>query len=118
MTNATIQKLERLQRRRTRIRSRVTGSPERPRLSVRVTQSHIVAQLIDDSKGRTLAYVSTVGSKAKGNLTERAAWVGEQVAAAAKSKKIKQAVFDRGGRLYHGRLHALAEAARTGGLEF
>jgi large subunit ribosomal protein L18 len=118
MTNSTLQKIQRLARRRTRVRSRVSGTAERPRLSVKISQVHIVAQLIDDTKGRTLAYVSTVGADAKGNMTERAAWVGEQVAATAKSKKIKKAVFDRGGRLYHGRLHALAEAARTGGLEF
>jgi large subunit ribosomal protein L18 len=118
MTNTTITKLERLRRRRNRVRARVFGTAERPRLSIRITQTHIVAQLVNDAQGRTLAYVSTVGSDAKGNLTERAVWVGERMASAAKSKKIKQAVFDRGGRLYHGRLHALATAARQGGLEF
>ena len=118
MTNSTIQKLQRLKHRRARIRSRVNGTPERPRLSVRVSQLHIVAQLIDDTTGRTLIYTTTVGSKAKGTMTERAAWTGEQIATRAKAKKIKKAVFDRGGRLYHGRLHTLAEAARDNGLEF
>jgi large subunit ribosomal protein L18 len=118
MSNATIEKNQKLQRRRARIRSRIAGTAQRPRLSVKITQMHVVAQLIDDTNGRTLAYVSTVASKAKGTMAERAAWAGDQIATGAKSKKIKQVVFDRGGRLYHGRLHALAEAARKGGLEF
>jgi large subunit ribosomal protein L18 len=108
-----------IQRRRARVRSVISGTPERPRLSVKITLSHIIAQVIDDTKGRTLAYATTVAHKdAKGNMTEKAVWVGEQIAAAAKAKKIKQVVFDRNGRLYHGRLHALAEAARKSGLEF
>jgi large subunit ribosomal protein L18 len=114
MSNA----LQQLQRRRARVRAKVSGTPERPRLSVKVSLRHIVAQLIDDTKGVTLGYVTTVGSDAKGTMTERATWVGEQIAAQAKGKKIKQVVFDRNGRIYHGRLHALAEAARNAGLEF
>ncbi|HEY6736752.1 MAG TPA: 50S ribosomal protein L18 [Candidatus Saccharimonadia bacterium] len=116
MINPTIAKLN---RRRARIRSRVAGTAARPRLSVKISLMHVIAQLIDDATGKTLAYVTTVGHKdAKGNLTDKAAWTGEQIAAAAKSKKIKQVVFDRNGRIYHGRLHALAEAARNAGLEF
>jgi large subunit ribosomal protein L18 len=119
MSNTTtIAKLNRLRQRRARVRARVSGTAARPRLSVRVTQSHVVAQLVDDASGRTLAYVTTVGASTKGTMTERAAWVGTEIATKAKAKKIKQAVFDRGGRLYHGRLHALAEAARKAGLEF
>lgn len=109
---------EQLMRRRARVRSRVNGTPERPRLSVKITLGHVVAQVIDDTTGRTLAYVSTVKGEAKGTMTERAAWVGTAIAAAAKAKKVKQVVFDRNGRIYHGRLHALAEAARNAGLEF
>jgi large subunit ribosomal protein L18 len=85
---------------------------------VKITLSHVVAQLIDDTTGRTLVGVTTVGADVKGSMTEKATWVGEKIAAAAKAKKIKQVVFDRNGRIYHGRLHALAEAARQNGLEF
>jgi large subunit ribosomal protein L18 len=116
MANST---LNQLNRRRARVRATVTGTTARPRLSVKISLSHVIAQVIDDAKGTTLAYVSTVGHKeAKGNLTEKAAWVGTQIAAAAKAKKVKRVVLDRNGRIYHGRLHALAEAARNAGLEF
>lgn len=110
--------LEQLQRRRARVRARVSGTPERPRLSVKISLRHIVAQLIDDTKGETLAYVSTVGADVKGTMTDRATWVGEQIAAQAKAKKVAKVVLDRNGRIYHGRLHALAEAARKAGMEF
>lgn len=113
------QSISKLNRRRARVRATVSGTPARPRLSVKITLMHITAQLIDDTTGHTLAYVSTVGNKdAKGNLTEKATLIGEQIAAAAKAKKIKQVVFDRNGRVYMGRLHALATAARGAGLEF
>jgi large subunit ribosomal protein L18 len=105
--------------RKNRIRSVVHGTTDRPRLSVFVSNSHITAQVIDDSTGKTLAYVSTVGNKAaKGTMTERAELVGSDIAKKAKSLKIKQIAFDRGGKLYHGRVKALAEAARKEGLEF
>ena len=110
--------LAQLNRRRARVRATVSGTPERPRLSVKITLVHITAQIIDDTVGRTLVYTSTVGQTVKGNMTDKAVWVGEQIAAAAKAKKIKKVAFDRGGRIYHGRLHALAEAARNAGLEF
>ncbi len=110
--------LQQLQRRRDRVRARVTGTAERPRLSVKITLRHIVAQIIDDTTGRTLAYVTTVKQDRKGSMTDKAMWVGEQIAAKAKTAKVQKVVFDRGGRIYHGRLHALAEAARKAGLEF
>ncbi len=106
------------ERRRIRVRSRIFGVPDRPRLTVHVTNRHITAQLIDDEAGKTLAYVTTVKANTKGNMSEKAAWVGKQIAEAAKKNKVKSVVFDRAGRLYHGRLHALAEAARSEGLEF
>lgn len=83
-----------------------------------ISNRHVVAQLIDDTTGKSLAQVTSVHADTKGNLTERSAWVGAQIARAAAKHKIKQVVFDRAGRIYHGRLHALAEAARKEGLEF
>ncbi len=115
MINTT---LATLNRRRARVRAKVSGTPVRPRLSVKITLTHVIAQLIDDTTGRTLAYASTVGKDVKGSMTKKAIWTGEQIATAAKAKNIKQVVFDRNGRIYHGRLHALAEAARSAGLEF
>jgi large subunit ribosomal protein L18 len=107
-----------LSRRRARVRARLSGTPERPRLSVKISLHHVIAQVIDDTTGRTLADATTVGAGQKGNMTDKAAWVGEQIAAKAKKAKINQVAFDRNGRIYHGRLHALAEAARKAGLEF
>lgn len=105
--------------RRKRIRAKIWGTAERPRLSVNISNKHIVAQLIDDDKGVTLGYVTTVGNKVtKGNMTEKAKAVGEQIAAIASKKKIKTVIFDRGTRIYHGRLAALADTARDKGLEF
>lgn len=102
-----------------RVRSQISGTAERPRLHVSVSNRHILAQLIDDTASKTLAYASTVGSKAaKGSMIERAAWVGSEIGKKAKIKKIKKVVFDRGSKLYHGRVKALADAARNEGLEF
>jgi large subunit ribosomal protein L18 len=115
MINHTIAQLN---RRRARIRARISGTASRPRLSVKISLRHITCQLIDDTTGRTLAYTTTVRSTATGNLTAKATWAGEQIAQAAKAHKIKQVVFDRNGRIYHGRLDALATAARKAGLEF
>lgn len=112
-------KIQNLDRRRWRIRSRVVGTTERPRLSVYVSNRHLTAQIVDDSVHKTIAYVSTVGQKAAtGTMSERGAWVGKEIAKKAKAAKVKKIVFDRGGRLYHGRIKALADAAREGGLEF
>ncbi|HSX48465.1 MAG TPA: 50S ribosomal protein L18 [Candidatus Nanoarchaeia archaeon] len=101
-----------------RVRSKVTGTAARPRLSVTITNKHVSAQLIDDVSGKTLGSVSSVKQEIKGTMTDKAKWAGEQIAAEAKKHKIASVVFDRNGRIYHGRLHALAETARSKGLEF
>jgi large subunit ribosomal protein L18 len=119
MSKQLIHKLHNRRQRQARIRAVVSGTASRPRLRVHVSNLHVTAQLIDDAKGVTIAYVTTVGQKSlKGSMTDKAAWVGEQIGAQAKTKKIKSAVFDRGGKLYHGRVAALADAARKAGLEF
>lgn len=118
MSNLAHKVQNRAQRKR-RIRSVISGTTARPRLSVFVSNLHISAQLIDDTTGTTLAAVSTVGDKTtKGTMSEKAAWVGTEIANKAKTAKVKQVVFDRGGKLYHGRVAALADAARKAGLEF
>lgn len=112
-------KVQNLARRKNRVRAKVTGTTDRPRLSIFISNLHITAQVIDDAKQRTVVYATTVGNKKlTGTMTERAALIGEEVAAKAKAAKVKQIVFDRNGRLYHGRVKALADAARAGGLEF
>ena len=105
--------------RKNRVRSVVSGTAERPRLSVHISNRHITAQVIDDSTHKTVAFVSTVGSKAaKGSMTERAEWVGGEIAKKTKAAKVSAVVFDRGSHIYHGRIQALADAARKAGLEF
>lgn len=105
--------------RKGRVRSRVTGTTERPRLTVTISNTHVSAQLIDDTTGKTIASATTVGAKtATGTMTERAAHVGADIAKKAKKAKIGAVVFDRNGRRYAGRLSALADAARKEGLEF
>ncbi len=109
----------RRQARSRRTRAVVRGTSERPRLNVFISQRHITAQIIDDSKHQTLAYVTTVSQKSlPTNLTERANWAGDEIAKLAKTAKVKKVVLDRSNRLYHGRVKALAEAARKSGLEF
>ena len=105
-------------RRRARVRSRISGDATRPRLTVHVTNRHITAQLVDDTKGVTLGYTTSVKAEIPGNMTERASEIGKRIAEIAKKHKIDKVVFDRAGRIYHGRIHALAEAARAAGLEF
>ncbi|TAH32014.1 50S ribosomal protein L18 [Candidatus Saccharibacteria bacterium] len=104
--------------RKGRVRSKVSGTESRPRLSVTISNLHVSAQLIDDVAGKTLASATTVGTKQKGSKTELAAWVGAEIAKKAGQAKIKSVVFDRNGRAYAGRLSALADAARKEGLEF
>lgn len=117
--NRIAQKLNANSRRQHRVRASLTTSADRPRLSVNISNSHITAQIIDDTKSTTLAYVSTVGNKkATGTMTEKAAIVGAEIAKKAKSAKVKSVTFDRGSKLYHGRIKALADAARQEGLEF
>ncbi len=101
-----------------RTRAKLHGTADRPRLSVHISNSHITAQLINDDKGATLCYATTVGSKITGNKTEQCAKIGETLAKKAVKLNIKKAVFDRGSRLYAGRMSALADAARKEGLEF
>jgi large subunit ribosomal protein L18 len=106
-------------RRHKRVRGKVSGTVERPRLVVTRSNRGIVAQLVDDANGRTLASASWLQVKSfKGNKTAQAAEVGKLLAEKAKAAKIGGAVFDRGGYLYHGRVKALADAAREGGLKF
>jgi len=117
--NNLAHKLQNRLLRKGRVRSRISGTSARPRLSVFVSNKHITAQLIDDETHATIAYVSTVGTKAaKGSMTERATWVGEEIAKKSKAAKVKVVVFDRGAHAYHGRVKALADAARKNGLEF
>ena len=107
-------------KRHKRVRSKVTGTPERPRLNVFRSEKHIYAQVIDDTAGKTLCSASSVEKKFKGSGSnkEGAKMVGKLVAERAKAKGIETVVFDRGGYLYHGRVKELADAAREGGLEF
>ncbi|PEQ11979.1 50S ribosomal protein L18 [Novosphingobium sp. PC22D] len=110
-------KLSLFERRRQRVRTslRARGT-SRPRLSVHRTGKHIYAQIIDDAQGRTLAAANTLGGK--GADIDAASRVGKELAEAAKKAGVTSVVFDRGGFLYHGRVKALADAAREGGLEF
>lgn len=104
--------------RKNRVRSKVSGTTTRPRLTVTVSNTHVSAQLIDDTEQHTIAAATTVGTKQTGTLTEQAAFVGTDIAKKAKKAKITAVVFDRNGRQYAGRLSALADAARKEGLEF
>jgi large subunit ribosomal protein L18 len=104
--------------RKDRVRSKVSGTAERPRLTVTISNKHVSAQIIDDVKQHTLASSTTVGAKVSGTITEKAAHVGADIAKKAKKAKISAVVFDRNGRKYAGRLSALADAARKEGLEF
>ena len=110
------------QRVHTRIREKMSGTAARPRLNVYRSVSHIYTQLIDDASGVTIASASTIGKKGEekktGGNVEAARAVGREIADRAKEKGITKVVFDRGGYLYHGRVKAIAEAAREAGLDF
>ena len=101
-----------------RTRAKIHGTAERPRLTVHISNLNITAQVIDDDKQATLAYATTVGKKLKGTKSGKAAEIGAEIAKAAKKVNINKVVFDRGSKLYAGRMSALAEAARKEGLEF
>ena len=118
MANSLAKKLLNRSLRKGRVRAKVSGTAERPRLSVTISNVHVSAQLIDDVKGHTLASATTVGTKATGTMTEKCAIIGTEIAKKAKKAKINAVVFDRNGRQYAGRLSALADAARKEGLEF
>lgn len=111
-------KLKTALRRKARIRKTVIGTAERPRLAVSISNLHVSAQIIDDSKGQTLVAATTIGKKMTGSMTEKAGKIGQEIAKKGKSKKITKVVFDRNGKKYHGRVEALAQAARKEGLEF
>ena len=119
MINRPNTKAQRLHRHK-RVRGKVSGIPERPRLNVFRSGTNIYAQLIDDTKGVTLVSASSLekGFEGPGSNCEAAKKVGEAIAQRAKDKGIESVVFDRGGYLYHGRVKALAEGAREGGLQF
>ncbi|MDP8938680.1 MAG: 50S ribosomal protein L18 [Actinomycetota bacterium] len=121
MTFSTKQKQEGRKRRHARVRKVVRGTPERPRLAVHRSNRHITAQVIDDLSGRTLAAAATVEADLRSGPTgnkQSAAAVGRLVAERARDAGVTKVVFDRGGFLYHGRVAAVAEAARQAGLEF
>lgn len=112
-----------LKRRQTRVRSKISGTAERPRLRVTRTNAHIYAQLINDLDGATICSASTLDKEFKsegkiGSNKDAAQFVGELVGKRAKEQGITEVVFDRGGRIYHGRVKALAEGARSAGLKF
>ncbi len=107
-----------LEKRHRRVRKKVIGSPERPRLAVYRSNRHIYAQVIDDVAGRTLAAASTLAVSEGEDPKAKAKAVGAQVAEKAKAAGVTRVTFDRGGFRYHGRVQALADGAREGGLEF
>jgi large subunit ribosomal protein L18 len=112
------EKVQGRRRRHRRVRKKVLGAPERPRLSVYRSNRHIYAQVIDDFAGKTLASASSLSDAADGRPKDVARSVGLALAARAKEVGVERVVFDRGGFRFHGRVAALAEGAREGGLEF
>lgn len=116
-------KVRQLEQRRRRVRKNILGTSDRPRLNVFRSRSHIYAQVIDDIKGMTLAAASSLDKSLRKSLkstggVEAAKAVGQLIADRAKAAKVSSVVFDRGGRMYHGRIKALADASREGGLQF
>ena len=101
-----------------RTRAKIHGTKERPRLTVHISNLNVTAQIINDDTMSTLAYATTVGKKMTGSMSEKAAQIGTEIAKLAKKANISKVVFDRGSRLYAGRMSSLADAARKEGLEF
>ena len=101
-----------------RTRAKIHGTKERPRLTVHISNLNVTAQIINDDTMTTLAYATTIGKKMTGTMSEKAAQIGTEIAKLAKKANISKVVFDRGSRLYAGRMSSLAEAARKEGLEF
>ena len=123
MADKNIAKAKRLDRRRFRVRASIFGTTERPRLAVYRSSKHIYAQLVDDMSGKTLAAASSLNADVRGDLKNggnvaAAKAVGKAIAERAKTAGVDKVAFDRGGRMYHGRVKALAEGAREGGLAF
>jgi large subunit ribosomal protein L18 len=123
MSDKNVLKQKRLERRKWHVRATVSGTPERPRLSVFRSSKHIYAQLIDDMGGRTLAAVASTSKEVRGDLKNgssvaAAILVGKAIAERGKAAGCVAVAFDRGGRQYHGRIKALADAAREAGLKF
>ena len=116
--NKLDKKIQNTASRKNRIRSKVIGSSERPRLTVTISNLHVSAQIIDDTSSKTIVAATTIGKKVNGTMTEKAEKVGKDIADKAKKAKISKVVFDRNGKKYHGRIKALADAARAEGLEF
>jgi large subunit ribosomal protein L18 len=114
-------KVKKIQNRASRLirtRAGLHGTESRPRMSVHISNQHVSAQIINDETHSTIASATTVGSKLSGTMTEKASAIGELIAKAAVKAKVNSVVFDRGSKKYHGRIKALAEAARKNGLEF
>lgn len=103
-------------RRANRVRTTIKGRSNRPRLNVTISNRHVSAQIIDDNAHKTILSATTIGNKVSGSLTEQAKAVGKEIAKKAKAKKINEVTLDRGPKLYHGRIKALADAAREEGL--
>jgi large subunit ribosomal protein L18 len=123
MADKNVLKRKRLLRRRRRVRRHVFGTPQRPRLAVFRSNKHIVAQIIDDTTGRTLAAATSASREVRGPLPNggniaAARVVGKVIAERGRAVGVTAVAFDRGGRMYHGRVKALAEAAREAGLKF
>jgi large subunit ribosomal protein L18 len=106
------------QRRALRVRAKVVGRADRPRLAVHISNLHVTAQIIDDGLSKTLVHSSSAGHQIDGTLSAKASWVGGDIAKKAKKAKLSKVTLDRSTRKYHGRIKALAEAARAEGLEF
>ena len=116
MKRAMLKKLN-LNLRKGRIRSKISGSSDRPRLSIKVSNRHIHCQIIDDEKQSTLLGVSTIGMSSDSTMVEKAEKLGQDLAKKAKKAKISKIVLDRNGKKYHGRIKALADALRKEGME-